>query len=224
MYMKKDNVKLLTFGVAFSRKFKILDLWGEIADNILYESKYFSPEFFPNISTAYTTERRLYNNDKKHLFLLSSNNLVFTQEIEKDFNLEYNLFKKRVEEYIVPQILSKYTLVSRRLGMVYFCECTDDEIKKFSSKYFNSSAQNIMDFRFSQKEATKKGLVYSNNSDFINKIFTVGNLYGSTKGISYDYQEHFNPAREDVRNLIKDFMSSSFVNFENDIINDRGNE
>ena len=85
MYMKKDNVKLLTFGVAFSRKFKILDLWGEIADNILYESKYFSPEFFPNISTAYTTERRLYNNDKKHLFLLSSNNLVFTQEIEKDF-------------------------------------------------------------------------------------------------------------------------------------------
>ena len=156
--------------------------------------------------------------------MLSSNNLVFTQEIEKDFNLEYNLFKKRVEEYIVPQILSKYTLVSRRLGMVYFCECTDDEIKKFSSKYFNSSAQNIMDFRFSQKEATKKGLVYSNNSDFINKIFTVGNLYGSTKGISYDYQEHFNPAREDVRNLIKDFMSSSFVNFENDIINDRGNE
>lgn len=159
--MNKENIKLLTFGVAFSRKFKILDSWGEIADNILYGNgnKYFSSEFFPKISSSYTIERRLYNDKKKHLFLLSSNNLIFTQEIEKDFDPEYKLFKKRVEEYIVPKILSEYTLVTRRLGMVYFCECTDDEIKKFSSKYFNSSAQDIMDFRFSQKEPTGKGLL-----------------------------------------------------------------
>lgn len=222
--MNKENVKLLTFGVTFNHKFKILDSWGEIADNILYGSKYFSPEFFTNISTSYTTERRLSNSNKKHLFLLSSNNLVFTQEIEKDFNSEYSLFKKRVEEYIVPKILSEYSLVSRRLGVVYFCECTNDEISKFSSKYLKSSVQNIMDFRFSQKEATKKGLAFSEYSDFINKIYTVGNLFDSANGISYDYQEHFNPPREDVRNAINDFMESSLISFTKDIVSDRGNE
>ena len=35
------NIKQLTFGVSFNHMFKLLDYWGEIADDVLYNNKYF---------------------------------------------------------------------------------------------------------------------------------------------------------------------------------------
>lgn len=216
--MNNKNIKQLTFGVSFNNTFKLLDSWGEIADDLLYKNKYFSSEFFSKISTQYTTERRLFNPDKNHFLVLTANNLVFTQTIESDFEQEFRQFKERIIEYIIPNILTKHTLVVRRLGAVYTCEWNDDVIKRFSSKYFNPSVQNIMDFRFSKKEATVKGAVFSDNTDFINKIFTVGNISDSLRGISYDFQMHFSPLRADVRDTIETFVTSSYTNFKNDII------
>ena len=221
---KKDKVKQLTFGVSFNHMFKLLDSWGEIADDILYRNKLFSSEFFTNISTHYTTERRLSNPEKNHVLILSSNKLVFTQTIEKDFDSEFNLFKKRVVDYIIPNILTRYTLIVRRLGVVYTCELEDEIIKKFAAQYFNPSVQNIMDFRFSKKEPTVKGTVFSENSDFINKIFTVGRVSDNIKGISYDYQLHFTPLREDIRNEIEKFISNSQKDFGSDIIDSLGDK
>ena len=57
-------IKQLIFGVSFKHMFKLLDTWGEIADDILYHNKYFSTQLFTNISTQYTTERQLYNPKK----------------------------------------------------------------------------------------------------------------------------------------------------------------
>lgn len=216
--MNESNVKQLTFGVLFNHMFKLLDSWGEIADDILYNNKYFSPDFFSNISTQYTTERRLYNPNKKHSLILTANNLIFTQTIENNFDEEYEQFKKRVTEYIVPKILTPYTLVVRRLGAVYSCEWNEKDIKIFASKYFNPSVQNILDFRFSKKESTVKGALLSDNSDFINKIYTVGNISDSLKGVSYDYQLHFSPLRSDVRDSIVSFIDSSYNQFKQDII------
>ncbi len=217
-----QSIIQLTFGVSFNHMFKLLDSWGEIADDILYHSKCFSPEFFSNISTQYTTERRLFNPEKNHSLLLTSNNLIFSQTVESNFNLEYEQFKKRVAEYLVPNLLTKYVLVVRRLGVVYTCQLSDANIHRFASKYFNPSVQNIMDFRFSRKEPTDKGRVLSGNSDFINKIFTVGNIADNIQGISYDYQLHFDPLREDVRDTISSFLSNSKVEFDADIASSFG--
>ncbi len=217
-----SNVKQLTFGVAFNNKFKLLDSWGEIVDDILYKNKFFSSDFFSKISSQYTTERRLFNPEKQHFFVLTANNLVFTQSVENGFEDDYAQFTKRVIEYIIPNILSQYSLVVRRLGMVYICEWNDEQIKSFATKFFNPSVKNIMDFRFSKKEATKKGSVWSGNGDFINKIFTVGNLSEDIKGISYDYQAHFSPLRQDVRDVSGTFFSDSLSGFKADILNSSG--
>ena len=216
------NVKQLTFGVSFNNMFKLLDSWGELADDILYKSKYFDSEFFSQISTQYTTERRLLNPEKNHCLILSANNLVFTQTIERGFDEDFPLFKKRIVEHIIPNILSRYTLVIRRLGLVYTCEWNDNQIKDFSSKFFNPSVNNIMDFRFSKKEATKSGAVWADNTDFINKIYTVGNLSEGIKGISYDYQLHFAPLRQDVRDIGAGFITESFNAFNKDVIGSSG--
>ncbi len=207
----------LTFGVLFNHKFKLLDSWGEIADDILYKNQYFSPDFFTNISSQYTTERQLFNPARKHSLLLTSNNLVYTQTIESDFDSECELFKKRVSEYLVPNLLTRYTLVVRRLGVVYVCELDDSDIQRFAANFFNPTVQNIMDFRFSRKEPTDKGLILSDNADFINKIFTVGNISEGIKGVSYDYQLHFTPLHEDVRDSIDSFMTKSMTGFNTDV-------
>jgi hypothetical protein len=218
----EQNIIQMTFGVSFNHMFKLLDSWGEIADDILYNNKYFSPEFFSNISTQYTTERRLFNPEKNHTFLLTSNNLIFTQTIESNFQQEYEQFKKRIAEYLVPNLLTRYVLVVRRLGIVYTCQLGEADIQQFASKYFNPSVQNIIDFRFSRKELTDKGRVISGNNDFINKIFTVGNIAEGIQGISYDYQLHFSPLREDVRDTISSFLSNSMMGFTSDVISNFG--
>ena len=217
-----QRITQLIFGVSFNHMFKLLDSWGEIADDILYNNKLFSPEFFSNISSQYTTERRLFNPERNHSLLLTSNDLVFTQTVESNFLTEYEEFKSRVQHYFVPKLLSRHGLIVRRLGVVYTCRLNDAEIRQFASKFFNPSVQNIIDFRFSRKEATDKGRVLSENSDFVNKIFTVGNISESIQGISYDYQLHFIPSRADVRDTISSFLANSMAEFESDIASNFG--
>lgn len=220
----EKNITQLTFGVSFNHMFKILDSWGEIADDILYHNKLFSAEFFTNISSQYTTERRLFNPERKHSLILTANNLVYTQKIESDFSSEYTLFKKRVAEYLVPCVLTRYVLVVRRLGVVYTCKLDESAIRQFASKFFNPSVQDIMDFRFSRKETTAKGLLLADNSDFVNKIFTVGNIENDIQGISYDYQLHFSPLREDVRDTISSFLGNSMTGFNQDVASSFGGQ
>lgn len=221
---EKKSVKQLVFGVAFNPMFKLLDCWGEIADDILYHNKYFSADFFSQISWQYSPERRLFNPDTGHSFVLTASNLVFTQTISNDFGFELSLFNDRVQNYIVPFILSQHILVVRRLGMVYIASLNQDEIKQFTSQYFLPKIENIMDFRFSVKQSTIKGGLISDNSDFINKIFTVGNISDTVTGVSFDYQLHFKPPKEDVREDIAKFLKDSHTSFINDILNNLGDK
>lgn len=215
-----DSIKQLTFGVLFNRSFKILDYWGEIADDILYgKDTLLGAEFFTNISPNYTTERKLYNPQFNHSLTLSSNNLIFSQTIDSNYNDEYKMFVKRISKQIIPQIISKYELVVRRLGIVYDTTLTEQEIKKFSSQYFNPTVGDIMDFRFAKKEGTVKGSLFAENSDFINKIYTVRNMDENTRGILYDYQAHYIPVRADVRDCIDKFITNANDNYNSDILN-----
>lgn len=57
----KELIKYMVYGVTFNHSFRILDNWGEIADNLLYRNSYFNANFFPQISSQYTTQRELNN-------------------------------------------------------------------------------------------------------------------------------------------------------------------
>ena len=212
-----NNIKSLTFGVSFSHKFKLLDSWGEIADDILYHSKLFSPELFPRISANYTTERRLYHDEKPHYFVLTASSLVFNQAIEGSYGDDSKLFMERVKSYIVPKILSEHQLLIDRLGMVFTCALTNDEVKNFAGLYFKPEVDNIVDFRFSKRESCPKATLISGTGDFINKIFTVGNVAADICGISYDYQLHFSPPHQDVRDKIDSFINDANKGFASDI-------
>lgn len=218
-----QDIKYILFGVQFNRSFKLLDSWGEIADDILYKTEYFGSDFFTNISTQYTTERNLHNPETGNFLTLSSNSLVFKYYIpdKKDFQKEYTYFCERINKYLVEKILSKYNLVIRRIGVVFACGLGEDELEVFSKKYFKDDIYGITDFRFAQKGPANAGQLWRDVNDYINKIYTVGKVEGEDecKGVTYDFQLYFNPLLPDIRKNTPSFLKEALNSFRKDIMN-----
>lgn len=87
--------------------------------------------------------------------------------------------------------------------IVFTCEISDQGIQSFAEKYFKPEFKEVTDFRFSKKESTVSGAIWSNKSDFINKIYTVGAIGENLTGISFDYQAHYVPPRTYISDVIK---------------------
>lgn len=208
--MGKVSVKRIVCGIMFNPSFSLLDEWGKIVDSMLYQkNSYFSPQYFPAISEQYTTNRFLHNKDLGHMLQLNANNLIYTHTIQQNFDAEYEEFIKRVEKYLIPKIVDKYELITRRIGMVYICEMDNDTISKFKHQYFVKSSNEITDCRFSIRDTTREGLLLSNNDNYINKIYTVGGIDESIRGISFDYQLYFQPPQPEITTKISTFFDMS---------------
>ena len=220
--MDNKTVKRLAFGVMFNHSFSILDEWGKIADDLLYSKNKkgigFSPSYFPSISQEYTTTRRLSNEGLGFSLELSSNNLVYTHTIQDDFEKEYAEFVNRVESCLIPKIIEKYELVTQRLGMVFVCKIEEPFIKRFKKKYFSEHAEDITDCRFAIRSVTPEGLLLTSNNDYINKIYTIGNLDNTLRGISFDYQLYFNPRQPEIKGKIAPFFKTSKDCFFDEIL------
>lgn len=201
--MSENRVVQFACGILYSHSFKLLDNWGAIADSILYNNRFFSAEYFPIISTQYTTSRSLSNGVCGHSLQLTANNLIYTHVVQEDFGSEFSAFVQRTSEFLVPQIIEENNLVVQRVGIIFTCEISNQGIQSFAERYFKPEFKGITDFRFSKKESTISGAVWSNKSDFINKIYTVGAIGENLTGISFDYQAHYVPPRTYISDLIK---------------------
>lgn len=222
------DIRYVLFGVQFNHSFKLLDYWGAIADQILYNNKYFDSNFFSRISTQYTTERSLSNPKTGNFLSLSSNNLVFKYYIvdSKKFKDEYEYFCKRISEYLIPEVLIKYNLITRRVGTVFACEMNIPDLERFSGKYFKESIQGITDFRFAQKEVVSSGQLWHGVDDYINKIYTVGKIDDEEdmRGLTYDFQLYYKPLQQDIRKKCPIFLKKSLDYFIRDIISQEENQ
>ncbi|MBS5933732.1 MAG: hypothetical protein KIC94_12765 [Clostridiales bacterium] len=216
--ISKETVKYVVCGIQFNHSFRLLDNWGEIADQLLYKSKYFNVEIFDNISTQYTTDRTLTNSVTGDYLKLTPNQLIYRMSIKKNFEEEYKKFKDQVSEYLIPEIITNYNLISRRMGLV-LCEEIDKEgLMKFTDKYFKPEIKGISSFRFSKKEAAKESLLWKGSSNSINKIFTVGDVCDEFEtGITYDFQLYLEPLQADLRNRSITFFDEAIKNFRKDV-------
>lgn len=217
--MGNTSVKQIICGIMFNHSFSILDDWGKIADSLLYSANKtpsFSPQYFPSISQQYTTSRFLSNEKAGHRLELTSNNLVYTHTIQSNFEKEYKEFVSRIEKYLIPQIIEKYALIARRIGMVYMCEMDCNSISAFKQQYFAKAASEITDCRFSIRSTAPAGLLFSGIDNYINKIYTVGGVDEAFQGISFDYQLYFQPPLPSISTKIIDsfFETSKKCFFE----------
>ena len=211
--MGNAAVKRIVCGIMFNNSFSILDEWGKIVDTLLYNTSRrtpgFSPQYFPSISLQYTTSRFLNNQELGHSLELTSNNLIYTHTIQTDFEKEYAEFVSRVEKCLIPKIIDKYSLITRRIGMVYICEMDNSAISSFKQQYFSNSASEITDCRFAIRTTTPEGLLFSGNDNYVNKIYTVGSIDNSIRGISFDYQLYFQPPQPEITMKIDSFFQIS---------------
>lgn len=211
--MEKATVKRIICGIMFNQSFSILDEWGKIADALLYNTSKkvpgFSPQYFPTISQQYTLSRFLSNQELGHSLELTQNNLIYTHTIQDDFEQEYREFVSRVEKCLIPKIVDKYSLITRRIGMLYICEMDNSAISLFKQQYFSKSASEITDCRFAIRSSTPEGLLFSGNDNYINKIYTVGSIDGTIQGISFDYQLYFQPPQPEITARIDSFFAAS---------------
>lgn len=216
--MNVSKIVSITFGILFKKSFHIMDTWGSLVDQIIYKNNYFSPEYFSNVSSQYTLQGELSNPDKGHYLRISYENLVYHHVIESNFDEEFKLFKERVIKFLMEDIIYGNHLDVRRLGIVFTYELKPAEAEAFTAKYFRPEIKGISDFRFSKKESTMAGSLFSTNSDFINKIYTVGAIGRNKVGITYDYQVHYNPPREYAgdKNAEK-FFENGLADFKKDI-------
>ena len=219
-----QEMKYCVCGIAFNHSFKLLDNWGKIADEILYGSKSFEKDFFNKISTQYTTERMVYNDETGNFLRLSANDVVFKYCIkDESLTSAYDNFCKKVKNHIIPKIIIDNSLITRRIGVVFAREYSSSELKSFSQRFFKEGMDNITDFRFAQKELTTEGRLWYDVNDYLNRVYTCGKI-GDAKsfdGVTYDYQLYFNPPRADIRDISKDFFAEGMNSFKKDVLNYR---
>lgn len=217
--MDKTKIKDITFGLLFKKSFRIMDMWGSIADDILRKDKYFSPKYFPSIQSQYNLQGQLSNPETGNYLLLSAENLIYRHSIEKSFDEEFKLFRERISKYLVPDIVFENHLEVIRVGLVYSYILNQEEVDKFISNVFKPSVKGLSDFRYSKKEPVTTGGTIKGVNDYNNKIYTVGSLGEEKKGITYDYQLIFSPHRECVNDIIEKFLLSSYSSFEKEMGN-----
>lgn len=215
--MDEKRIKNVACGILYAHRFSLLDKWGEIADRLLYNNEYFSSNYFPRISSQYTSVRSLMNEDGSHLFQLTSSNIVYSHKIDGIFDEEFKEFEQRIIKFIIPKVVEDNNLEVQRIGIVYNCDINENEYKDLINKYFKDEIKNINNFRFSRKEKTFSGANISGCNDFINKIYNLSKVNDNSTIVSFDYQKHFNPYRKDVQNVIKDLISDSKKELETDI-------
>lgn len=217
----KTCIKQIVFGIQFSNSFKLFDKWGEIADKILYSNqaqKWFGEKYYNRISNDAGYQRSLFNDTNQNSLRLTQNNLIITHNIENNFDSSYKFLQEAITKYIFPVIIEAYSLIVRRIGIVFACELNDNEIGKFKRTIINSNCcDSITDFRFSKKETTTPGLIQKDKDNYINKIITVGNLGENERGISYDFQYFFIPPTAEADKKLDALFETAIQSLETDI-------
>ena len=89
--------------------FQLDDKAGEIFDSIIDRTKAIHEKFFTHVQYS-GFEKTLSNPDTGNNVKLTTDNLIFTQMVEKDQDIEaaYELVRERFQGILVPSVVDKY--------------------------------------------------------------------------------------------------------------------
>lgn len=216
-----NNITQIVCGIQFSNAFKMLDKWGEIADDILYSDlsqKILGKDYFNNITSENGYQRQIFNSKTQNSFRLTHNSIIFTHNTKKDFNAEYNIVKEFVQRYIFSRLIQPNILVVNRIGIVFTNILSNEEMDIFKRKVLSQDLKDVTDFRFAQKSTALAGTTLLDKDDFINKIYSLGGLQEGNKGISYDFQYYFSPPNAQAEKITEDLFKFAFNSFQTDVL------
>lgn len=195
--MKPKLISVIV-GVTFRKAFRLLDCTGAIFDKLLYNSNYFSPQYFPQIEYG-GFQKELQNKAEGHYLRLFADGVIYCHCLQKANNEETEITTviNRVEKAIVPTVLDTYELELSRIGIVYTLEIDKKMLDRFKKKYFKEGVD-VSAFRFSISSPTSPGIMKKGIEDYYNTIYTISQD-GDRFVISLDFQEYFRPLKPSWR-------------------------
>ena len=197
-----NTITNITIGIRYARSFRILDVAGEVIDDILYSSDSpFGVKFFPKITEDVNRERILFNPETKNVLRINTDDLILrikVQDFERDF-------KKIVDDFIPyfkDEVFQTFKIHKiRRFGVIYshslpITKDLNSIISEFSKQ--NVKEPNNTRLYFSQKLSVPEAQFRKGLNDYFNTIYTFTQIEDELLA-DLDFQRYFEPNVEDIR-------------------------
>jgi len=198
----QDKISEINIGIRFARSFRVLDMSGEIIDNILTDpDSPFDVDYFPKFKEGTLREKILLNN-KGDKITLTSDDFVFTLNINKDFDNKNKFITNEFFRYLY-KLFDMFSIENiSRVGILFNCNLdkNDDQINQLVKNITNDSVQVAQSFNlaFSQKKKADIGFLKSGVGDYVNTIYILereNNTEETSEDLlfKFDYQKYYIP-------------------------------
>ena len=189
--------------IRYRQNFSIVDKFGTIIDEILYDKKtFFKPEDFQFVQHTKADEKVLFNKDNRNNLKINTSNIILEINIDEENDPDYkkNAFNA-FDKQIVQGVLKKNKIVQiNRIGYINRYVFPIKELaENFINKTIGSTIDNVRDInlRFSRKYPIAEAQVKKEVYDYHNSIYNA--IKQSDKDeifFSVDFQRYFDPFLE----------------------------
>jgi len=215
----KMELNAVLFGIRYQRKWHVLDITGEIIDNILRSKKSpFDEKYFTKVGEK-QIGRELINPDTDCSLIINVDDLIFKHvfgDNEAVKGKDINWFFSSITNYIVPEIIvmNNFEQVVR-VGIVYYhyipkTNISTDTINKLSGEIKGVTTKFNLDFH--KKVGVEKALERKNIFDYRNTIFFMRSKDEESYESGIDFQYYFKPSTDNIKDFdFKDFFNKSMI-------------
>lgn len=217
----KKRISGLIVGVRFEKSFRVSDVLGKIADDVLYDKNSpFDSVFFPNIQSS-DVERILNNGKTGDYFRINIENLIFYKTIDKDFDKQFTWIKEVVLPFFENLFKDNGIKNILRIGIV--AESSLEVNKKILALSNNLdpkfSGVNGTRVSFSKKYPTDFGLTKEEKNDYKNLIYNFDSKDEKLLA-TVDYQYFYSPSMDKLSDCNIEKIADDFKKFfEEDYLN-----
>lgn len=211
----------ISFGIRYSRSFRIPDISGDIIDEILYgEDTPFGSNLYQKVSEPPNREKILSNTETEEYLRINTDDVILGIKVREDFDRKYRWLVTEVIPYL-EKIFTAYKVRNiLRVGVIFHHrlpknEKLKDMVQEITAKSVGTT-ENI-DVRFTKKLSTFQGILKKGVSDYRNTIYILSESRNYLLA-NIDYQHYFEPMVEDLReckvkNIVeeaKEFMIKNY--------------
>lgn len=211
----QNNVKAITLGIRFSRSFRILDISGEILDDILYSDSPFENKY-ETIEENSNKDKFLRAGNKDEYLRINTDDIIINTLVDNNLQSRYDWLKNKIIPYLKNNLFLKHKIKNIiRIGIVFHHEfarfkelnnviltLTNDRIKE----------TNNIKLSFTEKQIVPESLYRKGFSDYKNIIYTFDQKESNIVA-SLDFQYYNNPIIEDLRDSFIDKITADALIF-----------
>lgn len=203
-----EKVDKIIIGIRLSKSFRIVDITGELSDEILYSKDSPFKDIYESLGNANTFERVLKDENEENSFKISPTDMIVTIAVKDNFEDVFKRIDNEILPFIEKSIFKKFNIKNvMRLGIVYSHTVNEyHKIDAITKLVTNNGITEPNNFRLSFSKKKSSGSTMLEKNNYTNTIYTIEQNEDKFT-ISLDYQDYFQPIVEDIR----DCNSKSFL-------------